>query len=257
MDLYKERSDVMKRVVITGASSGLGAALAHSFYEKGYSVLLIGRNEERLKTIATTCEGEWIRADVTKADALVDDVIERFGKFDIWVNNAGMAEFDFVTDQSTDVMEETMHVNAVAPMLLSRNAARVLGRGGVIINICSQAAKVPTPKSAVYAGAKAALLQFSNALRLELKPHGVHVMTVNPGPIATPFFDRADKSGTYAQSVKGIMLDPKRLADAIVRGSLTRKREINAPWWMNIGANVYAICPNMFEMLAKRGFEKK
>lgn len=257
MDLYKERSDVMKRVVITGASSGLGAALAHSFYEKGCSVLLIGRNEERLKTIASACEGEWMYADVTKADDLVDDVIERFGKFDIWVNNAGMAEFDFVTDQSTDVMKETMHVNAVGPMLLSRNAARVLGHGGVIINICSQAAKVPTPKSAVYAGSKAALLQFSNALRLELKPRGIHVMTVNPGPIATPFFNRADKSGTYAQSVKGIMLDPKRLADAIVKGSFMRKREINAPWWMNIGANVYAICPNMFEMLAKRGFEKK
>nr|WP_285800713.1 SDR family oxidoreductase [Exiguobacterium sp. s63] len=257
MDLYKERSDVVKRVVITGASSGLGAALAHSFYEKGCSVILIGRHEERLKTIASTCEGEWMRADVTKADALVDDVIKQFGKFDVWVNNAGMAEFDFVIDQSTDVMEETMRVNAIAPMLLSRDVARVMEHDGVIVNICSQAAKVPTPKSAVYAGSKAALLQFSNALRLELKPHGIHVMTVNPGPIATPFFDRADKSGTYAQSVKGIMLDPKRLADAIVKGSFTRKREINAPWWMNVGANVYAICPTMFEMLAKRGFEKK
>ncbi|WP_214794743.1 MULTISPECIES: SDR family oxidoreductase [unclassified Exiguobacterium] len=247
----------MKRVVITGASSGLGAALAHSFYEQGYNVLLIGRNEDRLKTIATTCEGDWICADVTKSEALVNEVIERIGKFDVWVNNAGMAEFDFVTDQSTDVMEETMRVNAVAPMLLSRDAANVLERGGVIVNICSQAGKVPTPKSAVYAGSKAALLQFSNALRLELKPRGIHVMTVNPGPIATPFFDRADKSGTYAHSVQGIMLDPKRLADAIVNGSRKRKREINAPWWMNVGANVYAICPNMFEMLAKRGFEKK
>ncbi|MCT4786896.1 SDR family NAD(P)-dependent oxidoreductase [Exiguobacterium aestuarii] len=247
----------MKRVVITGASSGLGAALAHSFYEQGYNVLLIGRNEDRLKTIATTCEGDWVCADVTKSEALVNEVIERFGKFDVWVNNAGMAEFDFVTDQSTDVMEETMRVNAVAPMLLSRDAANVIERGGVIVNICSQAGKVPTPKSAVYAGSKAALLQFSNALRLELKPRGIHVMTVNPGPIATPFFDRADKSGTYADSVQGIMLDPKRLADAIVKGVRKRKREINAPWWMNVGANVYAICPNMFEMLAKRGFEKK
>nr|WP_256441672.1 SDR family oxidoreductase [Exiguobacterium sp. s154] len=257
MDLHEERSDVVKRVVITGASSGLGAALAHSFYEHGYNVLLIGRNEERLKKIAATCEGDWMCADVAKSTALVHDVSERFGKFDVWVNNAGMAEFDFVTDQSTDVIEETMRVNAVAPMLLSRDVARVLEREGIIVNICSQAAKVPTPKSAVYAGSKAALLQFSNALRLELKPRGIHVMTVNPGPIATPFFNRADKSGTYAESVQRIMLDPKQLADAIVRGSRKRKREINAPWWMNVGANVYAICPTMFEMLAKRGFEKK
>ncbi|WP_214883189.1 MULTISPECIES: SDR family oxidoreductase [unclassified Exiguobacterium] len=247
----------MKRVVITGASSGLGAALAHSFYESGYNVLLIGRNEERLKKIAETCGGDWMCADVANSDILVENVLKQFGTFDIWINNAGMAEFDSVTDQSTDVMEETMQINAVAPMLLSRDCARIMKQGDVIVNICSQAAKVPTPKTAVYAGSKAALLQFSNALRLELKPRGIHVMTVNPGPIATPFFDRADKSGTYAESVQGIMLDPKRLADAIVKGSHKRKREINAPWWMNIGANVYAICPNMFEMLAKRGFEKK
>ncbi|MFO7176880.1 SDR family NAD(P)-dependent oxidoreductase, partial [Enterococcus faecium] len=85
--------------VITGASSGLGAALAHSFYESGYNVLLIGRNEERLKKIATTCEGDWMCADVAKSTALVYDVTERFGKFDVWVNNAGMAEFDLLTDQ--------------------------------------------------------------------------------------------------------------------------------------------------------------
>ncbi|WDH74784.1 SDR family oxidoreductase [Exiguobacterium marinum] len=247
----------MKRVVITGASSGLGAALAHSFYEQGNKILLIGRNEERLKKMAETCGGNWMCTDVANSDTLVDNVLKQFGTFDIWINNAGMAEFDLVTDQSTDVMEETMRINAVAPMLLSRDCARIMKQGDVIVNICSQAAKVPTPKSAVYAGSKAALLQFSNALRLELKPRGIHVMTVNPGPIATPFFDRADKSGTYAESVQGIMLDPKRLADAIVKGSRKRKRDINAPWWMNIGANVYAICPTMFEMLAKRGFEKK
>ncbi|WP_215145159.1 SDR family NAD(P)-dependent oxidoreductase [Exiguobacterium qingdaonense] len=247
----------MKRVVITGASSGLGAALAHSFYEQGNKLLLIGRNEERLKTIANSCEGDWMCADVATSSALVEEVLERFGTFDIWVNNAGMAEFDLVLDQSTEVLEETMRVNAIAPMLYSRECARVMRQGGQIINICSQAAKVPTPKSAVYAGSKAALLQFSNALRLELKPLGVHVMTVNPGPIATSFFDRADKSGAYTESIQGIMLDPKRLADAIVRGSRRMKREINAPWWMNVGATLYAICPNMFEKLAKRGFEKK
>ena len=257
MDLYKERSGVVKRVVITGASSGLGAALAHSFYEQGYNIVLIGRNEERLKQVAITCEADWLCADVTSTTTLVEDVFKQFGTFDVWVNNAGIAEFDLVIDQSTDVMEEMMRVNATAPMLYSKECAKVMGQNGVIINVCSQAGKVPTPKSAVYAGSKAALLQFSNALRLELKPRGIHVMTVNPGPIATPFFERADKAGTYAKSVKGIMLDPKRLANAIVNGSRKQKREINAPWWMNVGANVYAICPTMFEMLAKRGFEKK
>lgn len=248
----------MKKVVITGASSGLGTALAHSFYEQGNHILLIGRNEERLKRLARELSAEWLCADVTETyTTLVDEVFETFGQFDVWVNNAGVAEFDLVTDQSTDVIEETMHVNAVAPMILSRDCADRMHAGGTIINICSQAAKVPTPKSAVYAGSKAALLQFSNALRLELKSRGIHVLTVNPGPISTPFFERADKSGSYANSVKSIMLDPRHLSDRIVQGYMSQTREINAPWWMNIGAKVYAICPTMFERLAKRGFDKK
>lgn len=248
----------MKKVVITGASSGFGAALAHSFYERGYNVLLIGRNEERLQRLAAELSGEWLVADVTRTyTSLVDEVIRTYGGFDVWVNNAGIAEFDRVTDQTTEVIEETMHVNAVAPMILSRDCAKLMEPGGTIINVCSQAAKVPTPKSAVYAGSKAAFLQFSNALRLELKPSGIHVLTVNPGPISTPFFERADKSGIYAASVKRIMLDPHRLADRVVHALKKQKREVNAPWWMNLGANVYAICPSLFERLAKRGFDKK
>lgn len=221
-------------------------------------MLLIGRNEERLQRLAAELSGEWLVADVTKTYAsLVEDVVRTYGHFDVWVNNAGVAEFDLVTDQATDVIEETMHVNAVAPMILSRDCARLMEPGGTIINVCSQAAKVPTPKSAVYAGSKAAFLQFSNALRLELKSKGIHVLTVNPGPISTPFFERADKSGNYAKSVKRIMLDPKRLADRVVRAFERQKREVNAPWWMNAGAKVYAICPSMFEYFAKRGFDKK
>ncbi|MFN3367010.1 MAG: SDR family NAD(P)-dependent oxidoreductase, partial [Exiguobacterium mexicanum] len=90
---------------------------------------------------------------------LVANVERTYGPIDVWVNNAGIGEFDRVVDQSTDVIEETIRLNAIAPMVLARDCARSMRRGSTIINVCSQAAKVPTPKSAVYAGSKAALLQ--------------------------------------------------------------------------------------------------
>ncbi|WP_251138982.1 SDR family oxidoreductase [Exiguobacterium sp. s142] len=248
----------MRHIVITGASSGFGAALAHSFSAAGYKLTLIARNETRLRELGTKLSADWMVADVlTSYETLVDDVVQKYGPIDGWVNNAGVGEFDRVVDQTTDVIEETMRLNAIAPMVMSRDCGRRMKRGGTIINVCSQAAKVPTPKSAVYAGSKAALLQFSNALRLELKPAGVHVLTVNPGPINTPFFDRADKTGRYEQSVRRIMLDPDQLAQRVVSAFEQSKREVNAPWWMDLGGKLYAMCPIWFERLAKRGFDKK
>ncbi|TCI62832.1 SDR family oxidoreductase [Exiguobacterium sp. SH3S1] len=244
--------------MITGASSGFGAALAHSFSAAGYKLTLIARNETRLRELGTKLSADWMVTDVlTSYETLVDDVVQKYGPIDGWVNNAGVGEFDRVVDQTTDVIEETMRLNAIAPMVMSRDCGRRMKRGGTIINVCSQAAKVPTPKSAVYAGSKAALLQFSNALRLELKPAGVHVLTVNPGPINTPFFDRADKTGRYEQSVRRIMLDPDQLAQRVVSAFEQSKREVNAPWWMDLGGKLYAMCPIWFERLAKRGFDKK
>ncbi|OGX80387.1 MULTISPECIES: SDR family oxidoreductase [unclassified Exiguobacterium] len=248
----------MRHIVITGASSGFGAALAHSFSAAGYKLTLIARNETRLRELGTKLSADWMVTDVlTSYETLVDDVVQKYGPIDGWVNNAGVGEFDRVVDQTTDVIEETMRLNAIAPMVMSRDCGRRMKRGGTIINVCSQAAKVPTPKSAVYAGSKAALLQFSNALRLELKPAGVHVLTVNPGPINTPFFDRADKTGRYEQSVRRIMLDPDQLAQRVVSAFEQSKREVNAPWWMDLGGKLYAMCPIWFERLAKRGFDKK
>lgn len=248
----------MKHIVITGASSGFGEALAHSFFKQGYKLTLIARNEMRLRELATQFSCNWFVSNIqVEYETLVGRIEELYGPIDGWINNAGIGEFDLVSEQSTDVIEETMVLNALAPMILSRDCARRFRPGTTIINVCSQAAKVPTPKSAVYAGSKAALLQFSNALRLELKPMGIHVLTVNPGPINTPFFNRADKSGRYEKSVRKIMLDPTKLANRVVIAYKKGEREVNAPWWMNIGAKMYGMCPVVFERMAKRGFDKK
>ena len=95
----------MRHIVITGASSGFGAALAHSFCESGARLTLIARNEERLRELGQKLSADWMVADVcTGYDTLVAQVERTYGAIDVWVNNAGIGEFDRVVDQTTDVI---------------------------------------------------------------------------------------------------------------------------------------------------------
>lgn len=82
-------------------------------------------------------------------------------------------------------------------------------------------------------------------------------MTVNPGPIATEFFIRADLSRKYEKNVASILLSKESLAKTVVRAIERQKREVNAPWWMELSAKAYAVCPRLIEWLGKSGFDKK
>lgn len=129
---------MMKHIAITGASSGFGAALAHCFYERGYKLTLVARSEEKLRELGTTLSANWHVADViTSYDTLVSEIEQAYGPIDGWVNNAGIGEFDAVIDQTKAVIEETMMLNATAPMVLSRDCAKRMRAGGTIVNVCS------------------------------------------------------------------------------------------------------------------------
>ncbi|MDA5641656.1 SDR family NAD(P)-dependent oxidoreductase, partial [Staphylococcus aureus] len=143
-------------------------------------------------------------------DELYEKVMEEVGRVDILENNAGFGIFeDFLTfdlGKAYDMFE----VNILGMMVLTQKFAIDMAerRQGHIINIASMAGKMATAKSTVYSTTKFAVLGFSNALRLELKPLGVAVTTVNPGPIETDFFDKADPSGSYLEKVGQIVLEP-------------------------------------------------
>jgi uncharacterized protein len=128
---------------------------------------------------------------------------------------------------------------------------------GHIINIASQAAKISTPKSSLYAATKHAVLGFTNSLRLEVKEHNIYVTSVNPGPMKTEFFTIADKEGNYIKNVGRWMLDPNKVAKIIVDSMLTSRREINLPGWMNAGSTLYQLMPKLVELLAGKAFFKK
>jgi uncharacterized protein len=130
-------------------------------------------------------------------------------------------------------------------------------RSGHIINIASQAGKIATPKSSVYSATKHAVLGYTNSLRMEVADDNIYVTAVNPGPIATNFFEVADKQGTYVKNVKRFMLQPEYVAKQVVNRMMTRTREINLPRWMSPGSIFYSLFPRTFELFGKRVFNQK
>jgi uncharacterized protein len=257
-----------KVVAITGASGGLGAHLALDAAKKGALPVLFARREDQLKIVQDTILKETgIKAPFYTLDVSDPDSVEQVftqvlidqKNVHILVNNAGFGVFEEFADApwkniegmfSTNVLGLMACTRAVLPHMLER-------RSGHIINIASQAGKISTPKSSVYAATKHAVLGFSNGLRLEVAHKGVHITTVNPGPIATDFFTLADKSGNYVKNIQKFILQPSHVSQKILEAMQRPVREINLPWWMNIGSTAYQVMPRLVERLGGKSFRQK
>ncbi|TDL34667.1 SDR family NAD(P)-dependent oxidoreductase [Jeotgalibacillus sp. S-D1] len=257
-----------KVIMITGASSGLGGALAKECSKLGASIILVGRNEERLAAVVQECgmlgAGE-VRAypfDLTRTSAIpgfIEDLEKEWGTIDALINNAGFGLFERL-DQTPEKTVATMfEVNVLALISLTKAVIPVMQkhRNGHVINIASQAGKLATPKSSIYSATKHAVIGFSNSMRMEVADEGISITTVNPGPINTSFFEHADSSGTYAASVKRWMLDSDEVAAKTVKVLFTKRRELNLPRWMSVISRIHALFPRLVESVGKKGFNQK
>lgn len=186
-----------KVVVVTGASSGVGAAAAKMFATEGATVALAARTADKLHEVVADIDKHHGRAqsfptDVADADAcarLLDDVVQAFGGIDILVNNAAANHRGPVEDQPPAELAHLIRVNLIAPVVLTRLALPHLRRrgAGAIVNVASIAGQTPMPDEATYGATKAGLRSFSFALAEELAGSGITVSVVSPGPIDTPF----------------------------------------------------------------------
>lgn len=185
-----------KYIIVTGASFGIGADAAIHFAKLGAFVAITGRDAIKLSGVAQTIiDGGHnaplsIVADVTKdAKRIIDTTIEKFGKLDVLVNNAGIAEMAPVETITLDSFDRVLNTNLRSVFVLSQLAIPHLVQSkGNIVNVSSVAGMRAFPNGAAYSTSKAALNQLTQCMALELGPKGVRVNAINPALIRTPIF---------------------------------------------------------------------
>ncbi|MGZ9718664.1 SDR family NAD(P)-dependent oxidoreductase [Rhizobium miluonense] len=212
--------------MVTGASSGIGAIYAHRLAKQGYNLILVARNGERLKALASRLTDETGRtvetlsADLGRKDDLakVEKVLKEDQSITMLVNNAGFGGTAPLLQSDADKMQEMVDLNVAAVMRLTYAAVPglVARGGGTVINIASVVAIAPEILNGVYGGTKAFVLAFSQSLKHELADKNVRVQVVLPGATATEFWGIA---GTPVEHLPGeIVMSAENMVDASLAG---------------------------------------
>jgi NAD(P)-dependent dehydrogenase (short-subunit alcohol dehydrogenase family) len=227
-----------KRVLVTGASSGIGAALAQAFAEAGATVGICARREDRLAEVLERCQAVspasrmWVTdlADDAVVDRLAADVVAELGGVDLLVNNAGIPRRRHVTKLDPAVVEDTMRINFLSPVRLTLALLpQMIERGqGHIVNVSSVAATLSSPGESAYDASKAALTAFSESMAVDLWDTGVKVLVVYPGLVDTELFQIPDNDPVPTDLVPvpvGELVDG--VLDALERGTA----QVYVPGW--------------------------
>lgn len=246
-----------KTVFVTGATSGIGLKITEMCIKKGYTVYATGRNESALKTLSGM-GAHVMQADLHKLED-VERVVSELPDIDVAILNAGLGIFANVHELTDDEVDSMIDVNVKAPIYFTKRLApRLIARGGGhLIFVSSQAGKVATRKASVYAASKHAITGFLNGVRLELAEHGVKVTGIFPGPIDTPFLQKADGTNTYREAIKRFLIEPEYVASEVVKTIERPVREVNLPRVMGLTAKLYALAPVLVEKVGKGFFNKK
>jgi len=257
-----------KIAVITGASMGIGEALAHLFVREGAGVVLLSRDAGRAEaarhrightdhTLALACDVRH-REEI---DRVLSLTLHHFDRLDIWVNNAGHGLLDSVASADMGAIRETFETNFFGTVAAMQAVIPVLQQqgGGAIINISSVAGHVPLPFHAVYSATKFAMNAIGKGSRIELRDSGVNVLTVCPGYVRTDFGANAVRGSQQKQvrpaSVRGITSE--RVARAVLRGYLKQKREVVVPWFMHPVIKLYQLFPGLVEWGMTRALRQR
>ena len=252
-----------KVVVVTGASMGIGEAIAKIFAEKGPAWSCLSRDAARAeaartrigfpdRTVALSCD---VR-NSEEIDRVLALTLHHFKRIDVWINNAGHGLFDSVAQMDMQACHELFETNFFGAMSAMQAVIPVMRQqgGGTIINISSVAGHIPLPFHAAYSATKFALNAMGKAAGVELKKEGIHVLTVCPGYVRTAFRENAVRGSELKNvrpaSVRGITVE--RVARATLRGYLKQKREVIVPWTMHVPIKIYQLFPGLVEWAMSR-----
>jgi short-subunit dehydrogenase len=249
--------------LVTGASSGIGAATAAALAAAGARLLLTGRDTERLAVVARQTGGVMLPADLAAPEGaaqLAREVLAapwdtpgpgRRAGIDILVNNAGLGWAGPLGDITGAKVTELMTVNLTAPIELTRLLLpEMINRGrGRVVFVSSIAGVTGVRGEAVYAATKAGLANFAESIGYEVREHGVRVHIVVPGVIDTPFFTRRGRP--YGRK-RPAPVPAERVAQAIVAALEHDRPTVYVPRWLRLPALIHGAAPGMFRTLAAR-----
>ncbi len=257
-----------KVAVITGASMGIGEAIAKLFAENGGRVVLLSRDSARVEaargrigfsgqTLAIACDVRH-REEIDRAIGLT---LHHFQRIDIWVNNAGHGILSSVAGVGMADARETFDTNFFGTLEAMKAVVPIMQQqgSGCIINVSSVAGHLPLPFHSIYSATKFAMNALGKGARLELAGSGINVLTVCPGYVRTDFGANAIKGDDYKvvrpKSVRGITAE--RVARATLQGYLKHKREVVVPWFMHPVIKLYQLFPGVVEWGMARGLKDK
>ncbi len=221
-----------RRILITGASSGIGKALAEQLAPLGAKLVLAARTEAKLKAVADSLPGGAlvIATDITKeADRqqLFDKIVAHLGGLDVLVNNAGIASWAHFADSSEDILRQIMEVNFFAPAELTRKAIPILVNGvePAVVNVSSMCGRRAMPAWSEYSASKYALCGLTEALRGELARFDIDTLLIVPGLTSSEFSQHFLRSDGKAPIEYDKGMKPETVAAAIVKALVKNKTE--------------------------------
>ncbi len=231
-----------KRVLITGASRGIGRSLAQAFAREGAVVALVARSETTIKELAHELGGTAHHCDLCDPDqvaSLIERVEHEAGPIDVLVNNAGVSHVNYMLEQTSDEIDQILTTNLVAPIQLCRQAIpRMLERGGGhIVNLSSIAAILNTPGLVHYGASKAGLSHYTAGLRADLRGLPIGTTTVEIGSTATDMDDATQAYGPYKEmrgkrDPRDVQMPVEKVVDAIVDAVKKGRRHVRLPGYL-------------------------
>lgn len=254
-----------KRVLITGAARGIGAALAKRLHERGARVALIGLEAELLREVAARCgDAPWAECNIAlrrQVEEAVEAMVERLGGLDVVVANAGVAAQLPLLGGDPSVMERTMDVNVLGTYYTLRAAGlHIAHPGGYALVVASLAAAVQAPLLGAYSASKAAVEALGNTLRVELRESGAKVGVAYFAELDTDMTSRGFGTEAAAKLVKGGpfgRVTPLLVGiDAVERGIARRSRRVVAPSWVGVLLPIRMLVQRGVDVGAQRGLRE-
>lgn len=240
-------------IIVTGAGSGIGRATALALAERGASVVAVDRDGESIDKVTATTGGLAVAVDIRDpqhGEAVVASTIERYGRIDAVVANAGVGYVGDFATMPPETITTLVEVNFRGPLLLVRAALpSMLARGsGALVFTTSIAGGVPVPTETAYCVSKSALETFADALREEVRSSGITVTTVRPGVVKTAFHD--DRNKPYSRKFPR-PVEPEAIAAAIIDGIEHGKSRRTVPGWIELAVTAQRRLPRVFEVASR------